>query len=374
LTVESRFRSRPTRAVVDLSALARNYRRLRERAGQSEVFPVVKSDAYGHGAVAAARRLEQEGSDRFAVAVAEEGIELRRGGVRGRILILGFSDPRDVPLWRSYGLVPSIYDVTPARAIARACVGLSDPQPVHLKLDTGMGRLGIQPSELSEVIALLKESRHLRLEGTFTQLARAQEPESPTTDRQVQTMRSCLAALTEAGLDPGLIHVANSAALIVHPSSLFHAVRPGLALYGVLPSEAIDPGGLEPVMTVETAVMSVRRVPAGMPLGYGGTFVTSRASTIAVLPVGYDDGLRRSLSGRVSVLLRGKEAPLVGAVSMNLTLVDATDCGAEIGDRVVILGSDAGRRLTAWDLARAAGTIPYEILCGFGARLPRSCV
>jgi alanine racemase len=127
-------------------------------------------------------------------------------------------------------------------------------------------------------------------------------------------------------------------------------------------------------MTVETAVMSVRRVPAGAPLGYGGTFVTSRASKIAVLPVGYDDGLRRSLSGRVSVLLRGKEAPLVGAVSMNLTLVDATDCGAEIGDRVVILGSDAGRRLTAWDLARAAGTIPYEILCGFGARLPRSCV
>ena len=372
--MESRFRSRPTRAVVDLSALARNYRHLRERAGRSEVFPVVKSDAYGHGAVPVARRLEQEGAGRFAVAVAEEGIELRRGGVRGRILILGFSDPRDVALWRSYGLVPSLYDISQARSIASACAGLSDPQPVHLKLDTGMGRLGIVPGELSEVIALLAQSPQLKLEGTFTQLARAQEPESPATDRQIETMRSCVAALTEAGLDPGLVHVANSAALLVHPSSLFQAVRPGLALYGVPPSETIDPEELEPVMTVETAVMSVRRVPAGTPLGYGGTFVTGRASNIAVLPVGYDDGLRRSLSGRVSVLLRGKEAPLVGAVSMNLTLVDATDCGAEIGDRVVILGSDAGRRVTSWDLARAAGTIPYEILCGFGARLPRSCV
>jgi len=374
LSADARFRSRPTRAVVDLSALSRNYRRLRERAGRIAVFPVVKSDAYGHGAVEVARRLEEEGADRFAVASAGEGVALRRGGVRGQILILGFSDSRGAAVWRNYGLIPSLYDIAQARAIASAVGGGSGRQPVHLKLDTGMGRLGISPGELADMIALFRHSPGLELAGTFTQLARAQEPGSPATDRQIETMRGCLAALSAGGLDPGLVHVANSAAVLLHPSSLFQAFRPGLALYGVLPSEEIDANGWEPVMTVETAAMSVRRVPAGMPLGYGGTFVTRRASTIAVLPIGYDDGLRRSLSGRVSVLLRGQEAPLVGAVSMNLTLVDATGCGAEIGDRVVVLGSDSRHRVTAWDLARAAGTIPYEILCGFGGRLPRSYV
>ena len=334
----------------------------------------MKSDAYGHGAVEVARRLEEEGADRFAVASAEEGVALRRGGVRGQILILGFSDSRGAAVWRNYGLIPSLYDIAQARAIASAVGGGSGRQPVHLKLDTGMGRLGISPGELADMIALFRQSPGLELAGTFTQLARAQEPGSPATDRQIETMRGCLAALSAGGLDPGLVHVANSAAVLLHPSSLFQAFRPGLALYGVLPSEEIDANGWEPVMAVETAAMSVRRVPAGMPLGYGGTFVTRRASTIAVLPIGYDDGLRRSLSGRVSVLLRGQEAPLVGAVSMNLTLVDATGCGAEIGDRVVVLGSDSRHRVTAWDLARAAGTIPYEILCGFGGRLPRSYV
>jgi alanine racemase len=234
-----------------------------------------------------------------------------------------------------------------------------------------MGRLGVLPSDLAEVIEILRKSRKLRLQGTFTQLSRAQEPECAVTDQQIATMRQCLSAISAAGLDPGLIHVANSAGLLVHPSSLFQAVRPGLALFGVLPSESIDPDGLEPAMTLETAVMSARRVTVGTPLGYGGTFVTARPSTIAVIPVGYHDGFRRSFSGRVSVLLRGKEAPVVGAISMDLALIDATEVGAKAGDRVVLLGSDAGRRVSAWDLARAAQTIPYEILCGFGARVPR---
>jgi len=251
LSADARFRFRPTGAVIDLSALTRNYRRLRERAGRIEIFPVVKSDGYGHGAVAVARRLEEEGADRFAVASAEEGIALRRGGIAGQILILGFSDHHDAPVWRNYGLIPSLYDIAQARAIAGAVRGSSERQPVHLKLDTGMGRLGISPGELADMIALLRESPGLELAGTFTQLARAQEPGSPATDRQIETMRGCLAALSAAGLDPGLVHVANSAAVLLHPSSLFQAFRPGLALYGVLPSEEIDPNGWEPVMTVE---------------------------------------------------------------------------------------------------------------------------
>ena len=363
--------SRPTRAVIDLSAIARNFARLRERAGETAIFPVLKADAYGHGAVAVARRLEAEGADRFAVAIAEEGVRLRRAGVRGRILILGFSDLQDAPLWRHYGLVPSIHDLAQAQALAQAAAAGSEPLAVHLKLDTGMGRLGVGAAELPAVIELLRRSPKLTIEGTFTQLARAQEPASAMTDRQIQTMRAALEALSKAGIDPGIVHVANSAALWVHPSALFDAVRPGLALYGILPSETLNADGLEPAMTIETAVMSVRRVPAETPLGYGGAFVTARPSTIAVLPIGYYDGLRRSFSGHVSVLLRGKEAPIVGAISMDLTLVDATTMGAERGDPVVLLGRQGDRQVTVWDLARSAQTIPYEILCGFGARVPR---
>jgi alanine racemase len=370
-TVGSRLQSRPTKAVVDLSVIARNYRYLQERAGQAAVLPVVKADAYGHGAVAVAQRLEEEGARRFAVATMEEGIELRRGGVRGEILIMSFSDPADASLHGAYGLVPTLYDLEQARGFASATRALAAPLPVQLKIDTGMGRLGVAPEDLPAVVELLRRARGLALTGTFTQLARADERESSATDIQVARMRECLALLSGSGIDPGLVHVANSAGLLSHPASIFGAVRPGLALYGILPSQAIDPGPLAPALTLETEVIAVKTVPEGTPLGYGGRFVTRRVSSVAVLPIGYHDGVRRSFSGRVSVLLRGEKAPIVGAVSMDLTLIDATDSGARPGERVVLLGRDQERQITAWDLARAADTIPYEIVCGIGPRVAR---
>lgn len=357
---------------MDLSAIARNYRRLTERAGpRTAVWPVVKADGYGHGAVAIARRLSAEGASCFGVAMAEEGLVLRRAGIGGEILLLGFCDPAETHLHRAYGLTPTLHDLEQAKGLAEASRGLPAPLPVHLKIDTGMGRLGIAPEELGTAIDLLKASPGLLLRGTFTQLSSAEDPASPATAAQLERMRSCLALLRGAGLDPGRVHVANSAGVLAHPDSLFDAARPGLALYGVLPSEHLPDAGLEPAMTLETQVMSVRRVPIGTALGYGGLFATRRASVIAVLPIGYHDGLRRSFSGRVCVLLRGGEAPIVGAVSMDLTLADATDCGAAPGDRAVVLGRDGERGVTAWDLARAAGTIPYEVLCGIGPRVPR---
>ena len=363
--------SRPTRALVDLSAIAGNYRYLQRLAGSAAVVPVVKANAYGHGAVAVARRLVEEGSDRFAVAIAEEGVELRRGGIRGEILILNYSDPADAPLHRAYALTPAIYELDQARGLAEAAGGLEAPLPVHLKLDTGMCRLGVRPEDLSTAIELLRRSPGLALKGTFTQLARAEEERSQATDRQLATMKRCLELMRDAGIEPGLVHAANSAGLLGHPASILQAVRPGIALYGISPSEALDPGTLAPSLALETRVMAVNTVAPDTPLGYGGRFVTSRTSRIAVLPIGYHDGVRRSFSERVSVLLRGEKAPIVGAVSMDLTLVDATKSGARIGDRVLLLGSDGELRVTAWDLARAAGTIPYEILCGIGTRVPR---
>lgn len=362
---------RPTRAVIDLGAIARNYRLLQDRVGRLTIISVVKADAYGHGAGPVARRLEREGATRFAVAVAEEGVALRRAGVGGEILLLNYSDPEDVGLHRAYGLVPALYDIAQAGAFSAATGGFRDPLPVHLKVDTGMGRLGFRCEELPALADVLKRSSGLSVAGTFSNLASAEDPDSPATALQISEMKRAVEALESLGVSPGLVHVANSAAVLLSETAWLEGVRPGLALYGVPPAAGDWDERLEPAMTIETEVMSVRRVPAGAALGYGGRFVTQRPSEIAVLPIGYDDGFRRSFSGRVRVRMKGNEAPVVGAVSMDLTLVDATGLDARVGDRVVCLGAGEGGRVKAWDLARAADTIPYEILCGIGSRVPR---
>jgi alanine racemase len=357
-------------AVVDLDAIARNYELLRRRVGpERAVYGVVKADAYGHGAVAVARRLARAGADRFAVANTDEGVALRRAGVAGEILLLSHAEPSDLPRHRGYGLTPALYDLGQAEALVAAASGR--PLSVHLELDTGMGRAGIRPEELDAVIALLRRSPRVTLAGTFANLSSADDPASPATKQQVAAMTAGVERLRAAGVAPGLVHVANSAGVLAHPGSWFDAVRPGLALYGIPPSEAVGDPGLSPALSLETRVVGVRRVPAGTSLGYGGRFVAARETTVAVLPIGYHDGLRRSLSGRVEVLARGRRLPIVGAVSMDLTLVDATGAGVERDDRVVCLGRDGAETVTAWDLARAAETIPYEILCGIGPRVSR---
>ena len=357
--------------MIDLDAIARNYRLLRGRVGDRAIFAVVKADAYGHGAAAVSRRLAREGADRFAVANADEGVALRRAGVGGEILLLSCAEPGDLPRQLAYGLTPALYDPEQAEAVLAAADRLSRVVRVHLEVDTGMGRAGIRPEELDRILGLLKGSRRVRLAGTFANLSAADDPRSPATERQVAILRETVARMRDAGVEPGLVHLANSAGILAHPDSWFDGVRPGLALYGIAPSDAIDAEGLEPAMTIETRVIAVRRLPAGIPLGYGGRFVTERPSTVAVLPIGYHDGFRRSFSGSVSVLLRGRKAPVVGSVSMDITLVDATATGAERGDLAVCLGRDGDASVTAWDLARAAGTIPYEILCGIGPRMAR---
>jgi alanine racemase len=362
----------PARAVVDLDTIARNYRFLQDRVGaRRAVYAVVKADAYGHGAAAVARRLERAGADRFAVANVEEGVALRRAGVGGEVLLLSCAEPEDLPRQIAYGLTPVLNDMAQAEALLAAARGLPGVLRAHLEVDTGMGRAGIRPEELDRIIAILKSDRRAELAGTFANLSAADDPGSPETGRQVTAMRACVARIREAGISPGIVHVANSAGILAHPDSWFDAVRPGLALYGVAPSEAVDGTGLTPAMTVEARVVGVRKIPAGTPLGYGGRFVTARETTVAVLPIGYHDGFRRSFSGSVSVLLRGRRAPVVGAVSMDVTLVDATETGAQRGDCAVCLGRAGDEAISAWDLARAAGTVPYEILCGFGPRVVR---
>jgi alanine racemase len=363
---------RPTCATVDLEAIARNFRFLRDRVGVDRViFCVVKADAYGHGAAAVARRLEREGAKHFAVAFAEEAIALRRAGVGGEVLLLNYSDPADVGFHRAYGFLPALYDLAQANGFAEATRGFREPLAIHVKLDTGMGRIGFRPEEIGPLTELLNRSPGLAVAGTFSNLASADDPDSSATARQVAAMKSCLEALSSAGVSPGLVHLANSAGVLLRPETWFDGVRPGLALYGVPPANGEAAEHLAPAMTLETRVMAINTVAPGTALGYGGKYVTRRASEIAVMPIGYHDGFRRSFSGGVRVLMREGEAPVVGAVSMDLTLVDATDLGARIGDRAVCLGAEGERRITAWDLARAARTVPYEVLCGIGGRVPR---
>ena len=361
----------PVRALVDLDGIASNYRFLADRVAPRRLYAVVKADAYGHGAVPVAARLARAGADRFAVANPEEGTALRRGGIAGEILVLSRVDPEDVPRLAAYGLTPTLYDAAQAEGIAAAAKGASVPLPVHLELDTGMGRAGFRPEELDFVVALFRHAPGLRLAGTFANLSRADDPSSPETARQVERLRAAASRLRDAGLAPGLVHAANSAAILGAEPAWLDAVRPGLALYGIAPRGFSEAASLVPAMTLEARVTAVRRVPADTPLGYGGRFVTERPTTIAVLPIGYHDGFRRSFSGRVAVLLGGKRAPVVGAVSMDVTLVDASDAPVRRGDRAVCLGTDGRDTVSAWELADAAGTIPYEILCGIGPRVPR---
>jgi alanine racemase len=361
----------PVRAVIDLDAIASNYRFLAGRVAPRPVYAVVKADAYGHGAVPVAATLASVGAERFAVANPDEGEALRRGGVGGEILVLSRVDPADVPRLVAYGLTPALYDAVQAEGIAAAARRASPPLPVQLELDTGMGRAGFRLEQLDFVIALLRDAPGLRLEGTFCNLSRSDDPASPETIQQIERLRAGAVRLREAGVPPGLVHAANSAAVLAAEPAWLDAVRPGLALYGVAPRPSGEADALVPAMTLEARVTAVRRVPAGTPLGYGGRFVTTRETAVAVLPIGYHDGFRRSFSGRVAVLLGGKRAPVVGAVSMDVTLVDTTDTPARRGDRAVCLGRDGADAVTAWELAAAADTIPYEILCGIGPRVPR---
>ena len=361
----------PAIAAVDLDAIASNYRLLRDRVAPREVYAVVKADAYGHGAPAVARRLAAEGAARFAVAQADEGVALRRSGVAGEILVLSLAEASELPRLRAYGLTPALYDLGQLRDLAAATRGDTDPIGVHVELDTGMGRAGFRAESLGDAIEVLRAAPGLRVVGTFANLSSADDPSSPATARQVEQLRAGAGRLGAAGLGPGLVHAANSAAILGHRDAWLDAVRPGLALYGIAPRPGASEADLRPAMSVTTRVVSVRRLAAGTPVGYGGRYVARNDIRVAVLPIGYADGFRRSFSGAVSVLLRGRAAPVIGSVSMDVAIVDATGTSVERGDTAVCLGTQDGVSVSAWDLALAAGTIPYEILCGFGPRVER---
>jgi alanine racemase len=364
----------PTVAEIDLGALSANYRAIKAIADRAKVMAVVKADAYGHGAIEVTRALYREGCGHFGVARVAEARELRAAGIFARIYVLGGFLASEADQIVTLDATPFVFDPALIAPLGRAAEAQGRAGfPVHLKIDSGATRLGILLGELDAAVAELSRAPSLTVEGVCTLLVNAGDPSSTVTDAQLGVFNAATARLRAAGIVPPVAHVANSAASVLRRDAHYSLLRPGLAIYGLPPVPAVrEQLELRPVMTFKTRVLQVKRVPAGVGVSYGHTFVTPRPSVIGVLAVGYADGYRRGLQHGGEVMIRGRRAPVVGAVCMDLTMVDLTDVpGAAPGDEVILWGGAGEAMISVNDIARLAQTISYEMLCTVGKRVPR---
>ena len=383
IEIAKRTATRPTWAEVSLATLRQNFRAVQRHIGNSvTVCAIVKADAYGHGAVECARALEQEGARWFGVTSLDEAIPLREAGIRGRILLMtGFWRGEEEEIIR-LELTPTVWETGQIELFEKAATALGVAKhPIHLKVDTGMGRLGVAPEDLPQICSALKSSSHLVLEVLSTHLASSEVLDEPSVADQLKSFAKVRDFLRSQGFNPPLVHAANTGAVISRPESWNTMVRPGIALYGYhLPFERagreVSGSGLRlavrPALIWKTRILSLRDMRANQALGYGGIYVTKAAARIAVLPVGYADGLNRRLSSQGRVIVGAHYAPIVGRISMDLTLADATGLpGVSVGDEVVLLGATDGLSVDAREHASLSETVPYEILCGISKRVPR---
>lgn len=373
---------RPTWTEISLSALRANFKSLRERLGpEVDICTVVKADAYGHGAVRCSLALADAGATWFGVTNTEEGMHLRRGGVHGRIMLMtGFWHDEAAEVVDN-DFTPAIWEPQQVERLQKAAVEAGKRVRVHLKFNTGMTRLGVDMHDAPAVLEALRRSDRVELEGVFTHLASSEVLDASSIQAQLCEFERALALVAEAGLTPKLVHTANTAAVLSRPHAWKTMVRPGLALYGysleLLRKGQVTPAewALTPALTWKTHILSLRRVPAGTAIGYGGAFITQRESLIAAVPLGYADGLNRALSCRGRMIVRGNYAPFAGNVAMDLTMLDVTDIeGVQPGDETIVIGRSGDCVINAFDHARLANTIPYEILCAISKRVPRKYV
>ncbi len=365
-------RYRPTVVEVDLEAIRHNVRRL--KPARAELLAVVKADGYGHGAAEVARAALEAGASRIGVALVEEGLGLRERGIVAPILVLSEFPPGSGKEALAAGLTPSVYTEEGLRGLAEAAGSIGRPVGVHLKVDTGMHRVGLWPPEAASGFARAISEAGLALEGLWTHFAVAEEDEAATRE-QLDELLAVRDALRADGLEPALVHAANSAATILYPESHLDLVRPGAAIYGIDPGGGLGPRfGLRPALTWRSAVTMVRRLPAGERLSYGWRYRLERDATIATVPVGYEDGYRRVLGGRAEVLIGGVRHRVAGTVTMDQLLVDCGDQPVTVGEEVILIGAQRGERITAEELAGHLGTIGYEIVAAIGERVPREHV
>lgn len=373
---------RPTVARVNLGALQANYRSIvahlaREKPSHPPgIIAVVKANAYGHGAGHVARALEEAGASVLACADIEEGAVLRAAGVTCKILVFGALSVSDLDGLFDCRLTPTISTPGAARAVQAAAARYKQRLRYHLKIDTGMNRLGFRDANLRRTLPELLASPNLELEAVYTHFATADDPESPLFNEQRVRFERALSVIKELSADaaisaPPHVHAANSAALLRDSRVWWDEVRPGLLLYGIVPPPLAANVAVTPVITLDSRVVAVKGVRAGEGVGYGARFIAERPTTIAIVPAGYADGLDLRLAGRGAVLIRGRRAPIVGSVCMDMLTADVTGLDVSPGDEVVIIGSQGAERIDVREMAAQVGTIPYEILCRIGSRIER---
>ncbi|MDL2286692.1 alanine racemase [Desulfococcaceae bacterium OttesenSCG-928-F15] len=364
-------------AEVDLAAIAHNLQILRQNTAPSaNLMAVVKTNAYGHGATEIARTALANGASSLAVARTEEGVLLRNAGIAAPILILGPFLPHHIAEILRYRLTPTIFDPEDAVQLSEYSLAAKRITPIHLKIDTGMGRLGICGKDLENplpVVSRIADLPGLRIEGIYTHLATADEKDVSQTEEQMTLFQRILGKLKEKKICPPIRHAANSAGILFHPETHLDLVRCGIALYGIRPSEDESPDfGLKPALSLKTKILQLKKIPVGTPVSYGKTWVSTRESLCATIAAGYGDGFPRILSNRARALVRGVSAPVCGRICMDLSMLDVSDVpGVSVGDVVTLIGKDGSGEVSAWSLAELARTIPYEILTGIVSRVPR---
>ena len=373
--VHSYFSARPAWAEINLDHIAHNVKQFRQQIGpMTQIMAVVKADGYGHGAAKIAETALHSGASSLAVAFVEEAVELRLSGLDVPILLLGYTDPSQFSSLVQYRLTPTVFGWETALNFSALAVEHDVVLPLHLKVDTGMGRIGLLPDEAGEVAARVARLPGLKIEGIFTHLAAAEESDETYTREQLLLFNRIIESCGESGVAFPLVHAANSAAAINHPSARYNLVRLGLSMYGCYPAPDLKGKGPEllPALTFKSRVILVKEVPGGSAISYGCTYRTEKESLIATIPVGYADGYNRLLSNRGHVLIRGCRAPVVGNVCMDQLMVDVTHIpGVRLNDEVVLYGRQGAEQVSVEEAAGQIGTINYELLCAVDKRVPR---
>ena len=361
---------RPTWAEVNLNNLEHNYREVKSLLPQEvKVLVTVKADAYGHGLIAVSKRLSACGVDYLGVASIDEGIKLRKSGIKTPILLLGLIFKKDIRSLFTYQLTPTICDKEMAYALNACACALKKPIRLHIKVDTGMGRIGVLHNDAFKLVKDIHKLKNIIIEGIFTHFAFA-DLNRKFTLFQINLFKKLVSDLKKSNIVIPLVHVANSIGLIDYKDSHFTMVRPGLVIYGLYPKENLNIN-LKPVLALKTRVVYIKQVSSGYSISYGRTYITKRPTRIITLPIGYGDGYPRNLSNLAPVLIAGRRFRISGRICMVQIMVDVGNLHPKTGDEVVLIGRQDKQKITAEELADLSGTISYEIVCGLGSRIPR---
>ncbi|MBI5454499.1 MAG: alanine racemase [Deltaproteobacteria bacterium] len=366
--------TRPTVAVVDTGALKANYAELKKRAsGTTRIMAIVKANAYGHGDVEAARAFALEGCAYFGVATVEEGARLRAGKVDGNIIVLGGVYAGQIKDVFDLDLTPVVFDLGTAKRINERGRALGVTKKIHVKIDTGMGRIGLLPEEVAPFFEGFKALSNLKLESVLSHFVEAESKDKEYTRGQLARFLKVVEVIKSYGFTPDFIDMANSAAAVDYKDSHLGLIRPGIMLYGSYPAESFrEKITLRPALTLKTRILHLKKVGPGFNVSYGRRFTTRKESIIATLPIGYGDGVPRKLTGIGEALIHGRRAPLIGTVCMDLTMCDCTEVpGVAVGDEAVIIGRQGTEEITAEEIAVKTGTISYEVFCNISSRVPR---